>query len=171
MQSNWHWLKWHHLKQFIRLCTASSRAAKVSIRLVSVEFLLINHFQLSVKVSDIYIQSPPVFSTGCPVVPDHKQPMHWDYNNRTLKEVSGPAQTQGHAPGQGLQYRMLVGGRVLEVNTLQGKFSGRYRCQTLINNTRQMLSAWISVHTEGEHEVDLHACMECIYEHINLCRY
>ncbi|KAA8585674.1 hypothetical protein FQN60_004368 [Etheostoma spectabile] len=73
-------------------------------------------------------------------------PVRWDYNSQTLKEVSGPAQTQTQVLG--LQYRMLVGGRVLEVNTVQGKFSGRYRCQTLINSTRPMLSAWIHVHTE-----------------------
>uniref|UniRef100_A0A3B5A6G8 PLAC domain-containing protein n=1 Tax=Stegastes partitus TaxID=144197 RepID=A0A3B5A6G8_9TELE len=44
---------------------------------------------------------------------------------------------------EGLQYRMLVGGRVLEVNTIQVKFSGRYGCQTSINSTGQILSAWI----------------------------
>uniref|UniRef100_A0A3B4GWV9 ADAMTS-like 3 n=1 Tax=Pundamilia nyererei TaxID=303518 RepID=A0A3B4GWV9_9CICH len=66
---------------------------------------------------------------GCPVVSDHKPPVRWEYNNRTLKEVSAP----------GLQHRMLVGGRVLEVSTLQGKFAGRYRCQTFINSTRQIL--------------------------------
>lgn len=75
--------------------------------------------------------------------------MRWDYNNQTLKEVSHPSQTQG--PGLGLQYRMLMGGRVLEVNTLQVKFSGRYRCHTLNNSTRQMVYAWIYIHTDGEH--------------------
>ncbi|KAE8296917.1 ADAMTS-like protein 3 [Larimichthys crocea] len=90
---------------------------------------------------------------GCPVIPDHKLPVRWDYNSHTLKEVSGSVQTQRSALGQGpstgpLQYRMLVGGRVLEVNTLQMKFSGRYRCQTLISSTRQTLSAWIYIHTE-----------------------
>uniref|UniRef100_A0A4W6CXC3 ADAMTS-like 3 n=1 Tax=Lates calcarifer TaxID=8187 RepID=A0A4W6CXC3_LATCA len=83
---------------------------------------------------------------SCPVVPDHKLPMRWDYNNQTLKEVSHPSQTQG--PGLGLQYRMLMGGRVLEVNTLQVKFSGRYRCHTLNNSTRQMVYAWIYIHTD-----------------------
>ncbi|KAI3376757.1 hypothetical protein L3Q82_000351 [Scortum barcoo] len=96
--------------------------------------------------TSVFIKPGDNLRIGCPVVPDHTVPVNWYYNNRTLKEVSGPAQTQG--PGPGLQYRMLVGGRVLEVNTLQGKFSGRYRCQTPINNTRQILSAWISVHTE-----------------------
>lgn len=78
------------------------------------------------------------------MVSDHKLPVRWEYNNRTLKEVSGPDHHQG------LQRRMLVGGRVLEVSTLQGKFAGRYRCQTFINSTRQILSAWIFVHSEGE---------------------
>ncbi|XP_022069624.2 ADAMTS-like protein 3 isoform X1 [Acanthochromis polyacanthus] len=85
---------------------------------------------------------------GCPVVPDHKSPVHWNYNNQTLREVSGLAHAQDPVPGQSLQYRMLVGGRVLEVSTLQVKFSGRYGCQTSINSTRQTLSAWIDVHAE-----------------------
>lgn len=82
------------------------------------------------------------------MVSDHKPPVRWEYNNRTLKEVSAPAHSPD--PGPGLQHRMLVGGRVLEVSTLQGKFAGRYRCQTFINSTRQILSAWIYVHSEGE---------------------
>lgn len=82
---------------------------------------------------------------GCPVVSAHKMPVYWDYNNHTLEEASG-----------GSHYRMLVGGHVLEVNTLHVKFSGQYRCQTLINTTRQILSAWINVHTEGELYLYLH---------------
>lgn len=84
------------------------------------------------------------------MVSDHKPPVRWEYNNRTLKEVSAPAHSPDPGQGQGLQHRMLVGGRVLEVSTLQGKFAGRYRCQTFINSTRQILSAWIYVHSEGE---------------------
>ncbi|XP_044205848.1 ADAMTS-like protein 3 isoform X1 [Thunnus albacares] len=98
--------------------------------------------------TSVFIRPGDTLRIGCPVIPDHKLPVHWDYNNQTLKEISGLAQTQGPDPGQGLQYRMLVGGRVLEVSTLQVKFSGRYRCQTFINSTRQMLSAWIYVHAE-----------------------
>ncbi|XP_070823725.1 ADAMTS-like protein 3 isoform X4 [Chaetodon trifascialis] len=94
--------------------------------------------------TSVFIKPRDSLRIGCPVVADHKLPVRWDYNNQTLREVSGPAQTQG----QGLQYRMLVRGRVLEVNTLQGKFSGQYRCQTPINSTRQTLAAWIYIHTE-----------------------
>ncbi|XP_047437133.1 ADAMTS-like protein 3 [Mugil cephalus] len=97
----------------------------------------------------VFIKPGDVLRIGCPVVPGHKLPVQWDYNNQTLKEVSHQVQSQDSVPGQGLQYKMLVGGRVLEVGTLQGKFAGRYKCQTSINNTRQMLSAWIYVHTEG----------------------
>ncbi|XP_070686822.1 ADAMTS-like protein 3 [Pempheris klunzingeri] len=98
--------------------------------------------------TSVFIKRGDNLRIGCPVVPDHKLPVRWDYNNQTLREVSGPAQTQGSGPGQSPQYRMLVGGRVLEVNTNQAKFSGQYRCQTLINSTRQILSAWINVHAE-----------------------
>ncbi|XP_069567566.1 ADAMTS-like protein 3 isoform X1 [Brachyistius frenatus] len=95
-----------------------------------------------------FIRPGDILRIGCPVVPDHKSPVRWDYNNQTINQVPGPAQTRGPGPGPGLQHRMLVGGRVLEVNTLQGKFSGQYRCQTFINSSRQTLSAWIHVHTE-----------------------
>ncbi|KAG7473028.1 ADAMTS 3 [Solea senegalensis] len=96
--------------------------------------------------TSVFIKPGDILRIGCPVVPDHKLPVRWDYNNQTLKEVSRPAQT--HSPGLGLQYRMLVGGRVLEVSTLHAKFSGRYQCQTLMNSTRQMLQAWIYIHSE-----------------------
>ncbi|KAL3992543.1 KRAB domain-containing zinc finger protein [Sarotherodon galilaeus] len=92
--------------------------------------------------TSVFIKPGDILRIGCPVVSDHKLPVRWEYNNRTLKEVSGPDHHQG------LQHRMLVGGRVLEVSTLQGKFAGRYRCQTFINSTRQILSAWIFVHSE-----------------------
>ncbi|XP_070298616.1 ADAMTS-like protein 1, partial [Salvelinus sp. IW2-2015] len=94
--------------------------------------------------------------TGCPVVPDHRGPVRWDYQNHTLKESTwtGPDLAPGKrlGPGQdqglGLQYRILMGGRVLEVNTMQGRFSGQYRCQTPIHNNTQLLSAWIHVRAE-----------------------
>lgn len=82
------------------------------------------------------------------MVPDHKQSVYWDYNNQTLKEVSRPTHIQG--PGLGPQYKMLVGGRVLEVYTLRVNFSGRYQCQTFINSTRETLLAWIYVHSNGQ---------------------
>ncbi|XP_008288512.1 ADAMTS-like protein 3 [Stegastes partitus] len=98
--------------------------------------------------TSVSIKPGDILRIGCPVVLDHKSPVHWDYDNQTLKEVSGSAYAQDPVPGQGLQYRMLVGGRVLEVNTIQVKFSGRYGCQTSINSTGQILSAWIHVHAE-----------------------
>ncbi|XP_056134285.1 ADAMTS-like protein 3 [Lampris incognitus] len=96
--------------------------------------------------TSVIIRPGDLLRIGCPVVPDHTMPVHWEYQNLTLKEAPGPGQDQGR--GLGLQYRMLMKGRVLEVNTLQGKFSGRYICRTLINSTRQTMSAWIYVHTE-----------------------
>ncbi|TKS69437.1 ADAMTS-like protein 3 [Collichthys lucidus] len=98
--------------------------------------------------TSVFVKPGDNLRIGCPVIPDHKLPVRWDYKDHMLKEVSGSVQTQRSALGQGLQYRMLVGGRVLEVNTLQMKFSGRYRCQTLISSTRQTLSAWINIYTE-----------------------
>ncbi|XP_060923660.1 ADAMTS-like protein 1 [Limanda limanda] len=96
--------------------------------------------------TSVFIKPGDILRIGCPVLPDHKLQVRWDYNNQTLKEISRPAQSQG--PGLGLQYRMLVAGRVLEVNSLHVKFSGRYQCQTFINSTKQMLYAWIYVLSE-----------------------
>ncbi|XP_031702131.1 ADAMTS-like protein 1 isoform X1 [Anarrhichthys ocellatus] len=120
-----------------------SRVVPVSQELNRRRVLMASH-----RGTSVFVKPGDILRIGCPVLADHKLPVLWDYNNMTLKEVSIPEQTQGPGPGQGLQYRMLVGGRVLEVNTLQVKFSGRYRCQTLINSTRQMLSAWIYAHIE-----------------------
>ncbi|KAM9408330.1 ADAMTS-like protein 3, partial [Pholidichthys leucotaenia] len=91
-----------------------------------------------------FIRPGDVLRLGCPVVPDNNLSIRWDYNNRTLKEVSG---SPGLGPG--LQYRMLVGGRVLEVNTVRGKFPGRYGCRTLKTNSSSGLSAWIHVTAEA----------------------
>lgn len=123
-------------------------AAKTRVLPVSQELNRRRVLMASRRGTNVFIKPGDILRIGCPVLQDHKLPVRWDYNNQTLKEVSSKAQNQDPAPGRGLQYRMLVGGRVLEVNTLQVKFSGRYRCQTSINGTRQMLSAWIYIHTE-----------------------
>ncbi|XP_029576651.1 ADAMTS-like protein 3 isoform X1 [Salmo trutta] len=100
----------------------------------------------------VTIRPGDMLRIGCPVVPDHRGPVRWDYQNHTLKESTwtGPDLSPGQrlGPGQDLQYRILVGGRVLEVNTVQGRFSGHYRCQTPIHDNTQLLSAWIHVHAE-----------------------
>uniref|UniRef100_A0AAQ6I9X1 ADAMTS-like 3 n=1 Tax=Anabas testudineus TaxID=64144 RepID=A0AAQ6I9X1_ANATE len=116
----------------LQVYAGGSRAVPVSQELNRRRVLMASRHGTSV-----YIKPGDILRIGCPVVSAHKMPVYWDYNNHTLEEASG-----------GSHYRMLVGGHVLEVNTLHVKFSGQYRCQTLINTTRQILSAWINVHTE-----------------------
>lgn len=125
--------------------SGGSRAVPVSQELNRRRVLMASR-----RGTSVFVKPGDILRIGCPVVPDHKMPVRWFYNNQTLKEVAGPVQSSGPrtGPGQGLQYRMLVGGRVLEVNTLQGPFFGRYQCQTFISNIRQMLSAWIYVHSQ-----------------------
>lgn len=81
------------------------------------------------------LPAPLCFSSGCPVVPNHRKTIKWYFQNQTLEEAQGP------------RHRMLVGGRVLEVNTLHGRFDGLYRCQTQMDT--QLLSAWVQISVEG----------------------
>lgn len=75
-----------------------------------------------------------ILRIGCPVIPNHREAIKWYFQNQTLDEAHG------------LRHRMLVGGRVLEVNTLSGRFDGQYRCQTLTDT--QALSASVLISTE-----------------------
>ncbi|KAM3876867.1 ADAMTS-like protein 3 [Diretmus argenteus] len=123
----------------LQVHAGAGRAAPVSQELNRRRVLMASRSGTSVIV-----RPGDILRIGCPVVPDHRMPVHWDYQNQTLKEASDTVL----GSSQGLQYRMLVRGRVLEVTPLQGTFSGRYQCRTLINSTRQILSAWIYVRTE-----------------------
>ncbi|XP_062417646.1 ADAMTS-like protein 3 isoform X2 [Pungitius pungitius] len=98
--------------------------------------------------TSVLIKPGDVLRIGCPVLAGHRVPVLWAFNHLTLKDVSSAEQTPAPGPDRRLQYRMLAGSRVLEVDTLRVKFSGRYRCQTMTNGTRQTLSAWIDVHIE-----------------------
>ncbi|KAJ3593258.1 hypothetical protein NHX12_005593, partial [Muraenolepis orangiensis] len=105
--------------------------------------------------TSVIVRPGDVLRIGCPVAADHKMAVHWDYQNQSLLESAELARAQGSSPlpqasarGQPVHYRRLVRGRVLEVNTLQGQFSGRYLCRTLANATGPVLSAWIYVRGE-----------------------
>uniref|UniRef100_A0A8C2C109 ADAMTS-like 3 n=1 Tax=Cyprinus carpio TaxID=7962 RepID=A0A8C2C109_CYPCA len=82
--------------------------------------------------TSVIVKPGDILRIGCPVVPSHRKPIKWSYQNQTLKQSPG------------VSYHMLVGGRVLEMNTHGGKFDGRYECQTQTNN-QQRLTAWIHV--------------------------
>ncbi|XP_019911543.2 ADAMTS-like protein 3 [Esox lucius] len=108
----------------------------------------------------VTIRPGDILRIGCPLVPDLGRSFHWDHQNHTLIESTwigpdpapglrlGQDQNRALEPGSGLQYRFLVGGRVVEVNTVNGKFTGRYRCQAPIHDNTQLLSAWIHVRAE-----------------------
>ncbi|XP_026071934.1 ADAMTS-like protein 3 [Carassius auratus] len=82
--------------------------------------------------TSVTVKPGDILRIGCPVAPSHRKPIKWSYQNQTLKQSPG------------MSYHMLVGGRVLEMNTHGGRFDGRYECQTQINN-QQRLTAWIHV--------------------------
>ncbi|XP_022525237.2 ADAMTS-like protein 3 isoform X1 [Astyanax mexicanus] len=79
----------------------------------------------------ITVTQGDILRIGCPVVSSPRKPIKWTFQNQTLKQ------------GAGLRYRMLVSGRVLEINTMTGRFNGHYGCQTYIDD--QLVSAWIHV--------------------------
>ncbi|MFT7816482.1 ADAMTS-like protein 3, partial [Arapaima gigas] len=72
----------------------------------------------------------------CPVPPNHSGAIKWAFQNHTL------------SPALGLPYRTLLGGRVLEVNTLFGAFGGCYTCWASTDS--MPVSAWVHVHQEAE---------------------
>ncbi|XP_008163635.2 ADAMTS-like protein 3 isoform X1 [Chrysemys picta bellii] len=71
---------------------------------------------------------------GCPVHPNHGNMIRWFFRNRPVEEVKD------------LVYRALVGGRILEVNTVSGQFAGQYRCRT--STSVKPLSVWVNVKKE-----------------------
>ncbi|XP_053539408.1 ADAMTS-like protein 1 [Ictalurus punctatus] len=77
----------------------------------------------------ITVRPGDILRIGCPVVPSHRKPIKWSYENQTLKQTPD------------LNYRSLAAGRILEVHILSSSFEGRFACQTHTNN--QMISAWI----------------------------
>ncbi|XP_028812367.1 ADAMTS-like protein 3 isoform X3 [Denticeps clupeoides] len=84
--------------------------------------------------TSVTVRTGEILRIGCPVVPNHRKAIKWYFQNQTVEEA------------QGLLHRLLVGGRVLEVNTHRGKFAGQYRCQT--RSDGQLHSAWIQVNLE-----------------------
>ncbi|XP_016403864.1 ADAMTS-like protein 1 [Sinocyclocheilus rhinocerous] len=90
----------------------------------------------SVIGTSVTVKPGDTLRIGCPVVPSHRKPIKWSYQNQTLKQSPG------------VSYRMLVGGRALEMNTHGGRFDGRYECQTQTND-QQRLTAWIHVLSQG----------------------
>ncbi|XP_035272367.1 ADAMTS-like protein 3 isoform X1 [Anguilla anguilla] len=84
--------------------------------------------------TSVTIRPGDILRIGCPVLPGHRDPVKWYFQNQTAEAAPGP------------QHRALAGGRVLEVNTLLGRFNGSYRCQT--SSGSQPVSAWVNVSLE-----------------------
>ncbi|KYO21121.1 ADAMTS-like protein 1 [Alligator mississippiensis] len=72
---------------------------------------------------------------GCPVHPNHRNLIRWVFRDHPIEEAKH------------LEYRTLVGGRILEVNTVSGQFAGQYRCWT--SSSVKPLSVWVNVKKEG----------------------
>nr|XP_060611878.1 ADAMTS-like protein 3 [Anolis sagrei ordinatus] len=71
---------------------------------------------------------------GCPVYPSRKNTIRWFFRNQPVEEI------------QGITYRTLVHGRILEVNFVSDRFAGQYRCGT--SSSAKPLSVWVNVKKE-----------------------
>ncbi|XP_067327533.1 ADAMTS-like protein 3 [Anolis sagrei] len=71
---------------------------------------------------------------GCPVYPSRKNTIRWFFRNQPVEEI------------QGITYRTLVHGRILEVNFVSDHFAGQYRCGT--SSSAKPLSVWVNVKKE-----------------------
>ncbi|PKU45494.1 adamts-like protein 3 [Limosa lapponica baueri] len=72
---------------------------------------------------------------GCPVLPSYRNTVHWLFGGSPIDQVKT------------LEYRTLVGGRILEVNTNSGQFAGQFQCWT--SATAKPMSVWVNVKKEG----------------------
>ncbi|XP_064421989.1 ADAMTS-like protein 3 isoform X2 [Latimeria chalumnae] len=84
--------------------------------------------------TNMTVRAGDLLRIGCPVPHKARNTIRWYWNNLSIQEV------------QGAKFRILVGGRVLEVNTDSGRFAGQYKCWT--SNDLQRITAWVNVNTE-----------------------
>lgn len=73
---------------------------------------------------------------GCPVQTGHQNKIHWFLRKQPIEEIKD------------LKFRVLVSGRVLELNPLSELSTGEFRCWT--SNDSRIVSAWVNVSLEGE---------------------
>ncbi|XP_068131428.1 ADAMTS-like protein 3 isoform X2 [Hyperolius riggenbachi] len=71
---------------------------------------------------------------GCPVQTGHKNTIQWFLDKQPIEQIKT------------LKYRILVSGRVLEINPLTEQSAGEYRCWT--SNNSKIVSATINISLE-----------------------
>ncbi|XP_075714192.1 ADAMTS-like protein 3 [Rhinoderma darwinii] len=71
---------------------------------------------------------------GCPVQTSHQNTIHWFLRKQPIEEIKD------------LKYRVLVSGRVLEINPFSEQGTGEFRCWT--SNDSRIVSAWVNVSLE-----------------------
>ncbi|KAM9312600.1 ADAMTS-like protein 3 [Gastrophryne carolinensis] len=72
---------------------------------------------------------------GCPVQTSHQNKIHWFLRRQPIEEQ------------RSFKYRLLVSGRVLEINPLSEQSAGEYKCWTSSNSNT--VSAWVNVSIEA----------------------
>lgn len=69
------------------------------------------------------------------MLPSYRNTVRWLFGDSPIEQVKT------------LEYRTLVGGRILEVNTNAGQFAGQFQCWTSAN--AKPMSVWVNVKKEG----------------------
>lgn len=69
------------------------------------------------------------------MLPSHRNAVQWLFGDNPIEEVKT------------LEYKTLVGGRILEVNTNSGQFAGQFQCRT--SASAKLMSVWVNVKKEG----------------------
>eukprot|EP00062_Callorhinchus_milii_P002384 gi/632939167/ref/XP_007908005.1/ PREDICTED: ADAMTS-like protein 3 [Callorhinchus milii] len=81
--------------------------------------------------STVTVKRGDVLRIGCPVTAKHRATVSWNFRNQSIHEVPG------------LEYKILNGGRVLEVNTSFDTMTEQYKC--LIHSDSRIVSASMNV--------------------------
>ncbi|XP_066491516.1 ADAMTS-like protein 3 [Tiliqua scincoides] len=71
---------------------------------------------------------------GCPVHPSTRNPIRWFFKHQPIEEI------------EDFDHRLLVGGRILEVNVISGQLAGQYSCRA--SASVKALSVWVNVKKE-----------------------
>uniref|UniRef100_A0A8C5N372 ADAMTS like 3 n=1 Tax=Leptobrachium leishanense TaxID=445787 RepID=A0A8C5N372_9ANUR len=91
----------------------------------------------SARGTSIGGQSGDLVRIGCPMQTNNPSTIHWFLRKQPMERMKGS------------KHRLLISGRVLEINPLSEEYAGEYRCWT--SNNSRTISAWVNLTVEVYH--------------------